>query len=104
MSSLPPKDSTDSWHGWNPRELSPPDRDDPYPLLNRLREEVPVHRTPAGVWRMFRHADVVRLLKDTKVGMRTTEGVLPDVEESVGARRVMLPCRTSLCLHPQTSI
>jgi hypothetical protein len=81
---------TDPWYGLNPFERDNALRDDPYPVLNRVREEHPVHITPLGDYRMFRHADAVRLLRDTKVGMRTTEGVLPGVDETQGQRMFML--------------
>lgn len=82
--------ASDPWFGLDPFRRDPAFRDDPYPTLNRIREEFPVHRTPLGDYRIFRHADVVRLLKDTEVGVRTTEGVLPGADESVMPRRFML--------------
>jgi cytochrome P450 len=80
----------DPWFGIDPFDRSPALRDNPYIALNRAREEHPAHRTPLGDYRIFRHADVVRLLKDTKVGVRTTTGVLPGVDESQAPRRFML--------------
>lgn len=65
-------------------------RDDPYTLLNKIREAHPVHLSPTGDYHLFRYADVVRLLKDTKVGVRTTEGELPGVDETLIPRRFML--------------
>ncbi|HKU38052.1 MAG TPA: cytochrome P450 [Polyangiales bacterium] len=65
-------------------------RNNPYPFLNRLREEHPVHKGPTGDYFLFRYADVVRLLRDTKVGVRTTDGKLPHVDETVWPRRFML--------------
>lgn len=41
--------------------------DDPYPLLQRLREADPVHRTPLGFWFVTRHDDVKRLFSDPNV-------------------------------------
>ncbi|WP_406440287.1 cytochrome P450 [Streptomyces sp. NBC_01613] len=41
---------------------SPEAARDPYPVLARLREEEPVHRTPAGFWLVSRHADAQALL------------------------------------------
>jgi cytochrome P450 len=81
---------SDPWFGWDPFRRSPELRDNPYPILSRIREEHPVHRTPLGDYRIFRHADVLRLLRDTKVGVRTTDGVLPGVDESRIPRRFML--------------
>jgi cytochrome P450 len=80
----------DPWFGLNPFERNPQIRDNPFPVLNRLREEHPVHQTPLGDFRIFRYADVVRLLKDTAVGVRTTAGVLPGVDETEAPRRFML--------------
>ncbi|MEY4576124.1 MAG: hypothetical protein RL701_827 [Pseudomonadota bacterium] len=81
---------TDPWFGLNPFDRDPLLRDNPYPTLNRLRENHPVHVTPLGDYRIFRHADVVRLLRDTKVGVRTTEGKLPGIDETDNPRRFML--------------
>ncbi len=74
----PPAD--DPWFGANP--LDPAFRDDPYPALARLRALDPVNHTPVGIWRLGRYADVVRLLKDVRCGVRTTDGRLPGVDES----------------------
>ena len=78
------------WANLNVFERSGPFRDDPYPLFDRVREAHPVHRNADGDFILFRYADVVRLLKDTKVGMRTTEGRLPGVDETLLPRRFML--------------
>jgi cytochrome P450 len=59
-------------------------------VLNRAREEHPIHKSSEGDYQLFRYADVVRLLKDTKVGVRTTDGRLPGVDESLVQRRFML--------------
>jgi len=80
----------EGWYGVKPDEHDPALRDNPYDAWNRLRETVPVHRTPQGYYRVFRHADVTMVLKDLAVGVRTTEGVLPGVDESVMPRRFML--------------
>lgn len=81
---------TDPWFGLDPMKRDSELRDNPYPVLNRIREENPVHQTPFGDYRIFRHADVVRLLKDTKVGVRTTDGKLPGADETTMPRRFML--------------
>jgi cytochrome P450 len=70
----------DPWGGCNP--LDPGFRADPYPRLARLRERDPVNLTPIGFWRLLRYDDVVRLLRDVRCGMRTTDGFLPGVDES----------------------
>lgn len=80
----------EGWFGVNPHEVPPEVRDDPYPEWNRLREEHPVHLTPDGYYRVLRHADVARVLKEIPVGVRTTDGVLPGADESELPRRFML--------------
>lgn len=82
--------SASEWAQFNVFDRSAAFRDDPYPLLNRAREQHPLHQAGPSDYQLFRHADVVRLLKDTKVGMRTTDGVLPGFDESVLPRRFML--------------
>jgi hypothetical protein len=81
---------SDPWSGCNP--LDPAFRDDPYPALRRLRETDPVNQIPLGVWRLTRHADCVRLLRDVPCGVRTTDGILPGADESAPdqQRRFML--------------
>lgn len=79
------------WFGFDRSQRVPGFRDDPFVVFNRLREEVPVHYTPQGELRLFRFEDVTRVLRDTKVGVRTTDGVLPGVDESeYGVRRFLL--------------
>lgn len=51
-----------------PAGLDPGFRDDPYPALARLREEQPVRPNPGGTWTVSRHADVVALLRDRRMG------------------------------------
>ncbi len=80
----------EGWFGVKPDEHDPALRDNPYDAWNRLRETAPVHLTPQGYYRVFRHADVTTVLKDLAVGVRTTQGVLPGVDESVMPRRFML--------------
>ena len=77
---LPPIADDDPWGGCFP--LDPAFRDDPYPRLARLREHDPVNETPIGIWRVLRHEDVMRVLRDVKTGVRTTDGTLPGVDES----------------------
>jgi cytochrome P450 len=78
------------WFGWNPVQRDESLRDDPYPMYRRLREQHPVHGTPLGYYRILRHGDVMRVLREFKVGVRTTDGQLPGVDESVMPRRFML--------------
>jgi cytochrome P450 len=91
MFSIPPMADTEAaWQGVNPFSRDPAYRDNPYPALNRAREQDPVQRTPMGDYQLFRHADVVKLFKDTKVGVRTTDGRLPGVDETENPRHFML--------------
>ena len=46
--------------------------------------------TPRGSWRLTRHADCVKLLKHTSVGVRTTKGILPTADETRMPRLFML--------------
>ena len=75
----------DPWAGCNP--FDPDFRNDPYPALHRLRELDPVNVTPIGIWRLTRYADVNRLLHDVPAGVRTTDGILPGVDESLNGQR-----------------
>ncbi len=75
----------DGWGGASP--FDPEFRDDPYPRLARLRETDPVNQTPVGIWRLLRYRDVERLLNEVKCGTRTTDGILPGVDESAGVQR-----------------
>jgi len=85
MTSLP----DDPWKGCSP--FDPEFRDDPYPRLRLLREADPVNETPAGIWRLLRYADVQRLLGEVPCGVRTTDGILPGVDERLeGQRNFML--------------
>jgi cytochrome P450 len=91
MFSVPPPVNTrEPWPGVNPFSRDPAVRDDPYPTLRYAREHHPVHKVEIGDYQLFRHADVVQLLKDTKVGVRTTDGKLPGVDEELYPRRFML--------------
>ncbi len=65
-------DVADPWLGANPAD--PALRDDPAPALHRLREIAPVHHSPIGAWRLSRHADCVRLLREVKSGVRYADG------------------------------
>ncbi|GIW45360.1 MAG: cytochrome P450 [Candidatus Binatia bacterium] len=76
----------DPWlgvHGANPEF-----RDNPYPLLARLRTFAPVHETPDGVFRLTRYDDVIRMLKEVPSGVRRRDGTvwgsLPDLTGGPG--------------------
>ncbi len=68
-----------SWHGMDPTnpEQDPERWEDPFPSLADVRERVPVHETPAGLWRVFRWDDCVRLLRAVPAGVRRTDGTSP---------------------------
>jgi cytochrome P450 len=83
-----PSEVRDPWYGFEPR--NPEIKDDPYPALNRIRELYPVHRTPPGYYRVSRYADVARMLKEVKSGVRTTDGKLPFTDETAFERTFML--------------
>ena len=66
-----------SWHGMDPTRPDPERWVDPFPLLDEIRETAPVHETPAGLWRLFRWDDCVRLLRQVPSGVRRTDGSAP---------------------------
>ena len=78
----------DGWAGANP--FDPAVRENPYPALRRLRETDPVNETPVGIWRLTRYADVDRLLHRTPCGVRTTDGILPGIDESLTGQRMFM--------------
>jgi cytochrome P450 len=78
------------WHGFEPTRRGTDLYDDPFPTLRRLREEAPVHETPIGVWRLARHADCVRLLREVRCGVRHLDGTLPRRTDSQGPGEFML--------------
>lgn len=66
-------DSTPFWPGADGeasilRFKSPEFRDDPYSALARLRATHPVHRHPMGMWLLTRHAEVLQVLRDPRLG------------------------------------
>jgi hypothetical protein len=48
--------------------LDPEFRKDPYPVLARARRDEPAHQDALGIWYVLRHADVVALNKDPRLG------------------------------------
>ena len=72
MSGDDPSWKDDPWLGVN--SFDPAFRDDPHPLLKRLREYDPVNETPVGVFRLTRYDDVVRMLKEVPSGVRMADG------------------------------
>jgi len=70
--------------------MDPSERDetryqDPFPSLAEIRERFPVHETPAGLWRIFRWDDCVRLLREVPAGVRRTDGTAPG--DAMGGNR-----------------
>jgi cytochrome P450 len=63
-----------SWHGYDPTAPDADRYDDPFPHLARMRRDWPVNETPAGLWRFFRWADCVRVLKELPCGVRRADG------------------------------
>jgi cytochrome P450 len=63
-----------SWHGYDPTTPDPARIDDPFPHLARMRRDWPVNETPAGLWRFFRYADCVRILRELPSGVRRRDG------------------------------
>lgn len=61
-----------SWQGWYLFDEGA--RDNLYERCHELREKDPVNETPLGLWRLTRHRDCVRLLREVKAGMRSTTG------------------------------
>jgi len=61
-----------SWHGWYLFDEGA--RDNLYERCHELREKDPVNETPLGLWRLTRHRDCLRLLREVKAGMRSTTG------------------------------
>jgi len=78
-------DPSDPWLGLN--FLDPASRErirrDPHPLFENLRRVDPVHRTPIGIWQIARYADVLHVLRDAPVGVRTAAGGLPGLAPSL---------------------
>ncbi|MBW2394374.1 MAG: cytochrome P450, partial [Deltaproteobacteria bacterium] len=66
-----------SWHGMDPTTVDPERQEDPFPSLREVREQFPVHETPAGLWRLFRWDDCMRLLREVPAGVRRTDGTAP---------------------------
>src|SRR6516225_12009233 len=42
---------------------------DPYSRYRNLRERDPVHHSPLQLWMLFRHDDIVRLLRDPSLSV-----------------------------------
>jgi cytochrome P450 len=49
----------------------------PYPVLAHFREHDPVHETPIGLWMLFRHDHVLRVLRDPTLSVEDGNAELP---------------------------
>eukprot|EP00439_Symbiodinium_sp_Y106_P087671 s1_g207.t1 len=67
------------WGGADPFE--PSFRDDPYPAMNRLRENDPVNLTPVGTWRISRYADVADVFRNAPTSMTLPDGSSPNMDD-----------------------
>ena len=61
-----------TWAGADPFE--PSFRDDPYPALNRLREQHRFNLTPVGTYRVTRYQDVNDIFNDASTSMTLANG------------------------------
>jgi cytochrome P450 len=66
-----------SWHGVDPETPNAERWDDPFPSLTWFRAHAPVNHTPAQLWRVYRYADCVRVLRELPCGVRRTDGSAP---------------------------
>lgn len=66
------------WGGADP--FAPSFRDDPYPVLNPLRENDPVNFTPVGTWRISRYGDIESILRHAKTSMTMSDGSSPNFD------------------------
>ena len=72
------------------RNLNFAQLDDPYSVLNDLREREPISNTPFGFWRLLRHADVVELLRHSQAGKRNSRGEVAFALEGIARGLFML--------------
>ena len=66
-----------SWHGVDPEVPNAERWEDPFPSLAWFRAHAPVNHTPAELWRIYRYADCVRVLRELPCGVRRTDGSAP---------------------------
>jgi cytochrome P450 len=71
-----------SWHGVDPAHPDSERWDDPFPSLAWFRAHAPVNHTPAEVWRLYRYADCVRVLRELPCGVRHADGSV--AEDAMG--------------------
>ncbi len=72
--SYAPAEPEPSWQGNDPTQPREADWIDPFPEIARLRAVAPVNETPLGLWRLYRYADVSRVLKELPAGVRKRDG------------------------------
>ncbi|HEY1635267.1 MAG TPA: cytochrome P450 [Acidimicrobiales bacterium] len=76
---------------------------DPYSRYRALREGDPVHHSPLGLWMLFRHDDIVGLLRDPALSVEP-ENAAPtlraQVFQEVAGERAMRRPRAILSLDP----
>ncbi len=77
MTTATPLAPEPSWHGMDPNDRDEARYQDPFPSLAEIRDTYPVHETPAGLWRIFRWDDCMRLLREVPAGVRRTDGTSP---------------------------
>ncbi len=77
MSQLLAPEPEPSWHGVDPSKPDAERWDDPFPSLAWFRAHAPVNHTPAELWRLYRHADCVRVLRELPCGVRRSDGSAP---------------------------
>jgi cytochrome P450 len=61
--------------------------DDPYAQYARVREQDPIHRTELGPWALFRHADIMRVLRDPGLSVEEEKALplTPDIDPEIQA-------------------
>ena len=62
---------------------------DPYPVYRREREGDPVQRLPVGPWIVFRHADVVALLRDSSTSVDVRRALQLDPDQQTVRQRLI---------------
>lgn len=77
IASWPTNERDPAWHGVEILNMETDLRDDPYPAFHHLRRVAPVNETPIGIWRLTRHADCQRLLREVPCGVRPLDGTPP---------------------------
>jgi pimeloyl-[acyl-carrier protein] synthase len=63
------------WYGVDPTRMDL--KTNPHAHYKYLREVQPVNLTPLGDWRLSRYADIQKLLKHSRSGVRDLAGVIP---------------------------